>query len=1140
MHHKEFMTNKMRFLALSLAILLIFSSVAGLAQTSRGTVSGTVTDSSGAVIANATVVLTSKDTKLSRETKSSGVGLFRFDAVDLGQYDLKVTMTGFSVATFADLRVTAARTIDLAVELRPGTQEVVEVSGQGVEALQTTEQVRIRSIDSRALADLPIQGQNSLNLILTAPGVATTDAGGSINSGIGSVNGTRPRGNNFLIDGVANNDISVAGPAIVPTNNDTLQEVTIQTSNFSAEFGRAGGAVVNQVTKSGTNGLHGTAAWVYRSQLFNAANRSERLGSSPGTDARSKFKENIPAFSIGGPIVIPGVYDGHGKTFWFMGGQWDRYSDGGFATSFTVPTAAGYAVLQPLAAACPNVALYLQSIDGLTAPAQSASSLAQNGVNIAIPANVFAVSGSCNGTDRTGLRVQYGTATRAAPSVFLNNNHVSRIDHKINDRHSISGRWLYTNTFQNNATIAISRFFDADVTDRSMSALISHSYVHSATLTNELRLNYGRINPFFPLSNAAAAGTLPAYTVGTVSGFGASATFPQGRTANNYQLQNTMTVLRGRHQLRFGFDLLRQIATQTAPANVRGSITYASSQVVAGQASTGTVEAFANFIDNFSGPTGTMNIVYGTPTYHPTQFQQAYFFQDSWRVSPSFTLNLGMRYEHFGQPANIFQYPVVSLDFATYGLRQKVNNDNNNFGPSIGFAWNPRGGDGLIGKLLGDGKTVIRGGYQTSYDAWFNNLFSNMAGGVPNLVGAVAPAPAANNTTPRGIANWSGAFAALTPAALNPLTDTGSQFMKNMPSPYTMRFSFGVQRELPWKLVADVSYVGSQSRKQLINVQLNPRQPNATFTAVQPINNAGGNTGRLNPAIGGRTPRMAAGNANYNSLQIDVRRGFSETVIGGLQFASAYTWSKNMDNVASAEFTTNQAVTSFSQYQNVFLSGNRNIDYGRSDNDRTHTWQTSIVWDIRGPKSGWKYNAFGGFSLTYIIPITSGEPFNIFQGRDSDFDGSTADRPDVGNWNAPINTRARIVGAATCASGYQNPDVGTAAGVGCVTPNDVRWVQIAGYHLPGAATIGRNALTTPGSVLVNMTVLKKFRISENVKLEYRADITNVANHENFNYTPFNNVNINSTLKFLDYSDGRPSGVRFTNSRKINLGLKLIF
>ncbi len=1124
---------------ISTVLTLLLFSVLAVAQTSRGTVTGTVTDTSGAVIPNATVVLTSTDTKLNREAKTSAVGLFRFDAVDLGEYSLKVTMNGFSVANFSGLAVTAARTLDIPVQLTPGTQEVVEVSGQGVEALQTTEQVRIRSVDARALADLPIQNQNSLNLILIAPGVAGTDAGGSINSGIGSVNGTRPRGNNFLIDGVSNNDISVAGPAITPTNNDTLQEVTIQTSNFSAEFGRAGGAVVNQVTKSGTSKLHGTVAWIYKSQLFNAADRGERLGATPGTDARAKFKENIPAFTVGGPVVIPGIYNGRERTFWFAGGQWDRYSDAGAAVSFTVPTAAGYAVLQGLAAACPNVALYLNAIDGLTAPAQSASSAAQNGVNIAIPANVFASTGSCNGTDRSGMRVQYGTASRAADSMALNDNHVARIDHKINDRHSLSGRWLYTNTFQNNATIAVSRFFDADVTDRSMSALISHSYVHSATLTNELRLNYGRINPQFPLSNAALAGTLPTYAVGTVSGFGAAATFPQGRTANNYQLQDTMTVVRGRHQFRFGFDLLRQIATQTAPANVRGSITYTSSQVVAGQANTGVVEGFANFIDNFSGPTGALNIVYGTPTYHPTQFQQAYFFQDSWRVTPTFTLNLGMRYENFGQPANIFQYPVVSLDAATYGTPSKVNNDNNNFGPTVGFAWNPQDTDGFLGSLLG-GKTVIRGGFQMSYDAWFNNLFSNMAGSVPNLVGAVSPAPAQNNTTPRGIANWSGQFTALTPAPLNPLTDTGSQFMKNMPSPYTMRFSFGVQRELPWKMVADVSYVGSQSRKQLINVQLNPRQPNATLTAVNPINNAGNNTGRLIPTIGGRTPRVAAGNANYNSLQVDVRRGFSETVIGGIQFASAYTWSKNMDNVASAEFTTNQAVTSFSQYQNVFLSGNRNIDYGRSDNDRTHTWQTSIVWDVRGPKEGWKYNAFGGWSLAYIIPIVSGEPFNIFQGRDSDFDGSTADRPDVGNWNAPINTRARIVGVATCASGYQNPDVGTAAGVGCVTPADVRFIQVAGYHLPGPNTIGRNALTTPGSVLVNVTVLKKFKITEGTSLEYRADITNLANHENFNYTPFNNVNIGSTLTFLDYSDGRPGGTRLTNSRKINMGLKFIF
>src|SRR5262249_41148729 len=256
-------------------MLVVLGITFSSAQTTRGTVTGTVTDSSGAVVAKATVVLTEKATNVTRTTETNNAGIYRFDAVNLGTYDLTAEASGFAKTTAANLPVSANRvsTVDLTLKVGAGSDSVVvEASG---EQLQTSEQVRITNLSAQRIANLPVTGQNSLNLLLTVPGVTTTDLGGSLNSGIGSVNGARPRANSFLIDGVENNDISVAGPAIRLTNADAIQEVSIQTANFSSEYGRAGGAVVNQVIKSGTNQLHGTVAWVYRSELFNASTKDQ-------------------------------------------------------------------------------------------------------------------------------------------------------------------------------------------------------------------------------------------------------------------------------------------------------------------------------------------------------------------------------------------------------------------------------------------------------------------------------------------------------------------------------------------------------------------------------------------------------------------------------------------------------------------------------------------------------------------------------------------------------------------------------------------------------------------------------------------------------------------------------------------------
>lgn len=1124
---------------LGLLMLIVLGITFSFAQTTRGTVTGSVTDPSGAVVAKASVALVDKATNVTRTTETNNAGIYRFDAVNLGTYDVVVEAKGFTKATVKGLTVSANRVsaIDVALSIGGGTDTVVVEAG--AEQLQTSEQVRIENISAQRIANLPVTGQNSLNLLLTVPGVSTSDLGGSLNSGIGSVNGARPRSNSFLIDGVENNDISVAGPAIRLTNTDAIQEVSIQTSNFSAEYGRAGGAVVNQVIKSGTNSLHGTVAWVYRSELFNASTKDQRLTFVPGgtNPLKSKFKENIPAFTIGGPVVIPWLYNGHDRTFFFAAGQWDRFSSGNSVTNFRVPTAAGIATLQALATAgCSRAQLYIDSLAGLVAPSQLVVNGVPQQVSLAIPNATFTTMGAtstCNGTNRAGMVLPIGIAGRFAPSLQLANNHQIRVDHKINDKQQMSARWLWDDFFAPNATVAISKLFDADQTSRNTGLALTHTYVISPTFTNEFRFSYARINPQFPITNPGVGETLPTFTYSgsaSMSGFGTSATFPQGRTANTWQYQDVITNVRGNHTFRVGADFLRQLAKQVAPANVRGALSY----TVSG----GGITGFSNFLDDFGGNTGTPTKSFGTPAYRPNLFRMAFFGQDTWKVKTNLTLNLGLRYENFGQPANFFKYPVVELAANQFGNTEKVKQDNNNLGPTVGFSWSPKAN--WLRWAGNNDKLVVRGGFQISYDTFFNNMLSNMAAGNPNLVGNVPVNPPSSLTgaNTRGTSQLSTKLAALTAAPLNPTTDAASQFTKNIVNPYTMRWSFGFQRELPSNVIVDVAYVGSGSRHLFQTVELNPFFPNAAHTAR--------NTTRMDPTIGARQPRASIGSSNYHSLQIEGRRGYKDLVIGGLTFSTAYTFAKSTDS-ASEIFVTNQnggATTangsSIGSSRWILLTQpGRGLDHGPSDFDIRHTWQTTAVWDIRGPKHGWLSQVAGGWSLSAVMPIVSGTPYSIFNNLDRDFDGSaTADRPDVSNPSMPLNTYA--LSDLTCGTGFRNPTLSQTPGAGCVTPNDVHFIQVLGgpNSDPNSNTVRRNSLRTPGSWLVNMNVLKRFSVTERFKLEYRAEIFNLANHENHNYTPSGTVLDGSD--FLSYATGNPLGSRTSESRTMRMGLKVIF
>ncbi len=559
-----------------------------------------------------------------------------------------------------------------------------------------------------------------------------------------------------------------------------------------------------------------------------------------------------------------------------------------------------------------------------------------------------------------------------------------------------------------------------------------------------------------------------------------------------------MTVVSGAHTFRFGAELLKQTAEQRPPFNERGSFNF-----VTGGGFTG----LANFIDNFSGPSGSANINFGDPIYDPSLFRKSYFIQDTWRVSQNWTWTLGLRYEDFGQPANnAFRFPAFAgFDPANFLIPNQVEEDKNNFGPIIGFAYSPSVDSGVLGWLFGNKKSSIRSGYQVTYDTFFNNMLSNIAADAPNNTSTTTTGA----TTGRGTSNFFPTAIPATPTAPTPLNSQTSVFNPNIRNPYTQRWSFGIQRDLPAGFFVDMSYVGSAGRKLFVTEDLNPivTAPNI----------------RRFPSLGIRRYRTSGANSDYHSAQLRVDKRLAR----GFQATVSYTWSKLIDQISEI-FATDNTGTSLASV--AAFQGGLKLDRAVSDYHRSHRATIAYVWDIPGPKSGFLGQVLGGWQVSGITTFQSGAPFSLLNGADRNGDGLNIDRPNLGNPNAPRNTRG-VINTTTCAStGFINPDTGA-----CVTINDVYVYQVAANTgFPGPATLGRNTERSNPVENFDMSFFKVFRFSESVQLQYRLDAFNVFNHPQFVGVPARTVATTAAGAYLNYDQITGGG------RSMRMGLKLVF
>jgi hypothetical protein len=648
--------HKLLFAA-ALLILLATSQVTSLLLAGpTATLTGRVTDPSGAVMAGVKVEATNVETNVTYSGETNGQGSYNIPNLPPGTYRIIVQKPAFQTIVKPDVEMHVQDVIALNFSMQVRSEAESITVEAGAPLIQTDPQ-RGGDFVSREVRDLPLAGLNPVSLARTLPGAIVTAGSSSISplESSFSVNGQRPsRANNFLLDSTDNNDFAWTGIAQPFNIADAVEEVVVQTGNFGVEFGRAGGGVFNVVTKSGTNRLHGTLLWRYQSQHFNSVSNLDKRNQVP----RSGLTENVYGFTGGGPLRKD-------KTFFFGAFQQDTQRSNPF--KIVVPTEAAVERLRSLFPSNPRLDLYLGFLGGL------------RGTGNPIPIQL----GDDPLTSVNRGELQFATAQVGPPVSGGGPQWLVRLDQNLSEAHRLAFRYIHDSRTNSPSSIFFPGF-STESDGRNHNFLFTDQYTFSPSYTNEFRFSYrrqdaegGRFSP----QSVPEARTLAKINISSIAAPGIDSSALQGQLGDNLLFQETQTKLRGRHTFRYGIEFLRLLASQLPNAVLTGRVTYTDG---------GGYSAFANFLDDFSGPSGRWTRDFGVTEFHPNQFHQTYFFQDTWRPAPSLTLTLGLRYENFGQVANALRYPAFAgFDPNDFFKPNHVNTDNKDFGPAFGLAWSP-------------------------------------------------------------------------------------------------------------------------------------------------------------------------------------------------------------------------------------------------------------------------------------------------------------------------------------------------------------------------------------------------------------------------------------------------------------------
>ncbi len=1106
-----------------------FAGTLAHAQSDTGTVSGTAEDATGAVIPGTVIKLTNQDTGAVQVATSAANGNFSFPGLTRGNYKAEASHDGFaSVAQTFTLQVSQVQT--LALKLPTGsTATQVEVTDAAPIIDLATSTIG-EDIAGRQVTELPLNGRNFTQLALLTPGVTRGNYGNSA-SGVGgnvetfrnaqsgggslTTNGLRPQADNFILDGVDNNESLVNTLDFFPDIEGT-EEFKVNTSTAPAEFGRAGGSVVQSSIKSGTNQIHGSAFEFARSSLFDASPNYAFLG-NPASPVLP-FKRNTFGGSVGFPILkdrlfLFGDYQGLRDSYplnpevitvptaAFRQGNFSQLLGTGLTQAPTITptgvtaTAVSGAIYDPLTGL---------PFAGNIIPANRLNPAAVNYLNAFPLPNV---PGTGNGTQNNYRAVRQ--------NIDQNNTFDVRLDANLTQRDRFFARFIYDNSnFTRTSQLPNlpAGYASGSNFVHARGYAVGETHTFSPNIINELRAGYNRYTianvPVF--SGVPIAANLGIVNANRNANLGGGALIGGNGTQlsytgdygtyvvpeNTYQINDAVTILRGRHSFKFGGNGIRRDVAFFRPIAGKGFFQLNNGDFTGYDTS----ELLVGFADNYA--IGAQNGLFDTRNY-----EIGAFVQDDWKASQKLTLNLGFRWDLLTFPFEVENRqaalnPVTgTIDLAgVNGVPQSIINNNfHNFAPRVGFAYD----------LYGQGRTVLRGGYGIFY-------FLDR-GGIDNQLGQQVPfggsvsysAAQGNRITLTGQTNradnsnagatqqlpqpgYPGFNPNVPPAGINIIAVN-----RNEKTPNVQQYDLQLQQQFGEKTVITVGYVGNKSTHLTtgFNDNTNPQgQVNVPGVAY--------------PTLGQVILNNTSGVSHYNSFQAQL----NYKVRTGFTFTSSYTWSHNLDNTDG--YLGFFAVSPLDVY-------NTRANKGNSSLDQRNVFVASALYDlpfghghILGNNWGRGFElAAGGWQLNTIVQAETGTPFSILNNV---YGGSFSPRP---NAASPTLITHSVAGSYFTGS----------------------------FTLPAAGQVGnvaRNAFYGPGIAQGDVSVFKTLKFTERFGTELRGEIFNVTNTPQFQGPDTNlsdAVNTNGTYSVTPGSTfGRITGTRLASERQIQLAVRFLF
>jgi len=1091
------MRTRSGFSTVCLLILLVGClPVPTWGQQIQGSITGVVTDPSGSLIPDAQVTAVEQRTGFSRSSQTRQDGSYDIPLLPPGQYLVEVAMSGFETLSQGPITLLVNAHLKMDFHMKVGAQTTTVSVSAAATVIDTQTSSVGTTVGEQEVQQLPLNGRHFLELTFLTPGVVPA-AGGSENSTRGggiNVNGLRESMNNYLLDGMTNTSFGV-GQYVVTPPVDSIQEFRMETGMYDARFGGQAGAQVNMVTKSGTNQLHGSLYDFLRNKVL---------------DARNYFEPVVPPFvrnqfgaSLGGPIVVPRLYNGHDRTFFFAAyeGLLERRS---FFTQFRVPTMAerggDFTDLTGPDCSAPTVLLNplallstgsVQPFTNINQVLPAADPVGQALVDLYPQPNIQgAKCGDVNYIAEGNRKINLDTYT-------------FRLDHSWGTKNTVFFRFSQTldHTFlpfgEGGQLPGYGRL------DRDGFLMAGLDWTHTFTphLLNEAKFAYNRWRLRFDnedqgrlvaqglgiqgVSTVFRQTGVPNLTMGAYPGIGAGTNVPQSGAVNTFELADTLTQIHGNHSFAYGADILMvKRGNFYIDETIRGEFDFTG--LVTGGLGSVTPDQLGLPSNTILG-NGVADALLGLPTDWINGFSAYisasmtsynYFVQDNWKVRPNLTLNLGLRYEYNSLVTDKYNHfsnfdfsngllmvagtnAVTLMNFdtstglyvtaGTINLGTTAENrslqypDRNNWAPRLGFSWQPWQ------------KTVVRGGGGIFYDRTFGDVDFQKVGppytkvNLGTLTGAV-PAIMSGALSVGTGAIIQNAFE---PNLVSPFFPSVNPFNLHFRDAFIPQWTLDLQRELPGSVLLDVGYVGTRGLR-LVR-EWDPNQPVHDPVTQQMV--------RPYPAYSNFSYTDSSGNSIYHSLQLKLEKHYSHR----LALIGSYTFSKSLDT-NSTVFGTNRN-TNFPQD-----SHNLAAEKGRSDFDIRHRFVMGYVYDLPFGDSVAKLQnsslnyLIRDWELSGMIVAQSGPPFTPQISGDISQTQEGNDRPN-------------LVGNPYPAA--QGPN---------------QWVLASAFATPAPYTFGnagRNILTGPGLASCDFSVIRSFQLKESKLLEFRAEIFNLFNRANF-------------------------------------------